>query len=246
MTEHLHIGTSGWSYYQWKGAFYPEGMKQADWLTFYAQHFDTTEINYSFYHLPKPQTVLNWAAKVPEGFRFCAKISKTITHFAKLKETEELVKKFFESFGQIRQMLGPVLVQVPPSLKFDEALARPFFEMLKHNQPEYEFAFEARNSTWYEEESLALMREFDIANVISQSSGRFPYSEAITAKNIYIRFHGPERLYSSGYTDEMLQDYANKFKSWVNEGHHIWAFFNNDNGGYALKDARKLRELSRT
>ena len=102
---------------------------------------------------------------------------------------------------------------------------------------------EVRHNTWLEEESLTLMTKYDIGLVISQSGERFPYSEMITAKNIYIRFHGPQQLYASSYSDVMLKEFAKKFKKWEKEGHTIWAFFNNDVHGYAIEDAKRLLKL---
>jgi uncharacterized protein YecE (DUF72 family) len=102
---------------------------------------------------------------------------------------------------------------------------------------------EVRHDTWLQEESLTLMTKYDVGLVISQSGERFPYSEMITAKNIYIRFHGPHDLYASSYSDKMLEDFAKKFKKWEKEGHEVWAFFNNDIHGYAIEDAKRLIKL---
>jgi uncharacterized protein YecE (DUF72 family) len=239
----LHIGTSGWSYKDWKGLYYPEGLKPAEWLTFYAKQFDITEINTSFYHLPRKQTALNWAAKVPAGFRFCPKISRYLTHMKKLHEPEEPLQRFFEVFEPIKDVLGPVLVQLPPSLKFDYELAENFFKILNKDYKEFEFALEVRHNTWLENDSLDLMAKYNVAFVISQSGVNFPYAEVVTAKNIYIRFHGPGALYASSYSAEMLQDFAGKFKHWIKEGHTIWAFFNNDYFGHAIQNAQRLKDL---
>lgn len=117
--------------------------------------------------------------------------------------------------------------------------------MLKQEYSEYDFAMEVRHETWMQEDSLTLMSKYDMAFVISQSGVKFPYTETVTANNIYVRFHGPESLYSSSYSDTMLNDFANKFKKWIEEGHYIWAFFNNDVGGHALTNAQTLIEMMR-
>lgn len=239
----VHIGTSGWSYKDWKGLYYPENLKPTEWLTYYAKQFDITEINTSFYHLPKPQTAINWAAKVPAGFKFCPKISRYLTHMKKLQEPEEPLQRFFEVFAPIKKSLGPVLVQLPPSLKFNYELAEHFFKVLKKDYKSYDFALEVRHNTWLESDSLDLMAKYDIAFVISQSGVKFPYSEMVTARNIYIRFHGPGALYASKYTEETLQYFAGKIKDWTSEGHTIWAFFNNDYYGYAIENAQRLIDL---
>lgn len=239
----IHIGTSGWSYKDWKGVYYPEKMKPAEWLTWYAKDFDITEINTSFYHLPKPQTVLNWAEKVPAHFKFCPKISRYITHMKQLNDPEEPLQRFFEVFEPVRKHLGPVLIQLPPRSKFNYDKTEHFFKVLKQDYKQYDFALEVRHETWMEQAAIDLMRKYDIAFVISQSGVGFPYAEYITAKNIYIRFHGPKKLYSSSYTDAAMKDYARKIRKWAKEGHDIWVFFNNDWFTYAIQNAKTLMKL---
>ncbi|MBD0333252.1 MAG: DUF72 domain-containing protein [Chitinophagaceae bacterium] len=238
-----HIGTSGWSYPHWKEIFYPIDLPATQWLTFYAKTFDITEINTSFYHLPKHQTVLNWAAKVPKGFKFCPKISRYLTHMKKLKDPEESLENFFEVFESIVRVLGPVLVQLPPSLKFNYDRTEYFYKLLKKQYRKYEFVMEVRHNTWLHDDSLNLMSKYNIGLVISQSGNVFPYSEMVTAKNVYVRFHGPGYLYASEYSEEMLNDFATKFKKWIKRGHVIWAFFNNDVHGYAFRDAQRLMNM---
>ncbi len=226
-TGKIHIGTSGWSYKNWPDFFYPKDMKSADWLTFYATVFDATEINSSFYHLPREKTVLNWVSKVPKDFKLCPKISQYLTHIKKLQEPEEPLQRFFGVFDLIKERVGPVLVQLPPSLKFDKAVATRFFELLKNIYSEYDFVLEVRHASWLEQEAIDILSAYNIGFVISQSWVNFPYAELITAKTIYVRFHGPGKLYASAYTDEMLAEYADKFKAWLKKGHNVWAFFNN-------------------
>ena len=239
----LHIGTSGWSYKHWKGVFYPPGLAAAQWLPFYARHFSTTEINGSFYRLPSPETVLKWIEQVPDDFIFCPKMSRFLTHLKKLKEPEEPLERFFSVFGPMKSAMGPVLIQLPPSLKFNYETAGYFFQLLKNQYRDYAFVLEVRHSTWLEEVSLTLMAKYDIGFVISQSGATFPYSEMITARNVYVRFHGPAQLYASSYTDEMLSDFALKFKEWIRQDHTVWAYFNNDVGGHALADAKRLEQM---
>jgi uncharacterized protein YecE (DUF72 family) len=237
-----HIGTSGWSYKHWKELFYPPKMKTTDWFDFYAEQFDTSEINMSFYNLPKIQTVENWATKAPKGFKFCPKLSRYITHMKKLHDPDEPLEKFFTVFEPLQKLMGPVLVQLPPMVKFNYDLAENFFKALKVYRKN-EFVLEVRHDSWLKDDSLTLMSKYNIGLVISQSGKVFPYSEMVTAKNIYIRFHGPKELYASQYSTQMLASYANKFASWIDEGHLIWAFFNNDIHGYAFADAKRLKEM---
>ena len=239
----IHIGTSGFSYSDWKnGVFYPEGLASSEWLSYYAKHFDITELNNSFYRLPRAQTVLNWAAKVPKKFRFCPKMSSYLTHNKRLLEPEEPLERFFDVFSAIKKQLGPILIQLPPSLQFDYYRAEYFYKQLHHYKG-YDFAMEARHNSWLQQDSLDLMAKYKISFVISQSGRGFPYAEAVTAKNIYVRFHGPKELYSSSYSDEMLKEYAVKFKRWIKEGHTVWVFFNNTMRGVGARNAKTLEGM---
>jgi uncharacterized protein YecE (DUF72 family) len=138
--------------------------------------------------------------------------------------------------------MGPVLIQLPPSLKFDHEVTEHFYKALKAYQG-HEFAMEVRHDSWLQESSLTLMSRYDIAFVISHSGKGFPYAEQVTAKNIYVRFHGPKELYASSYSDETLRHFAGLFKNWQQQKHTIWAFFNNDYFGYAINNARTLQKL---
>jgi uncharacterized protein YecE (DUF72 family) len=238
-TKPYHIGTSGWSYKHWKELFYPANLKSAEWFSYYAERFDVSEINMSFYNLPKIKTVENWAAKAPKGFKFCPKLSRFITHMKKLHDPEEPLERFFTVFEPLQKLMGPVLVQLPPMVAFHYDIAENFFEALKAYKKN-EFVLEIRHVSWLSDDSLTLMAKHNIGLVISQSGKVFPYSEMVTAKNIYVRFHGPKELYASEYTTRMLRSYAKKFAGWIEEGHKIWAFFNNDIHGYAFADAQKL------
>ncbi len=243
MIEKIYVGTSGWSYKHWKSIFYPPKLKATDYLAYYAQHFSITEINTSFYYLPKRETVEGWVTKVPVGFKFCPKMSRYLTHMKKLHEPEEPLARFFEVFEPMTHLMGPVLVQLPPFLKFNYDVAEHFFSILSKVYKQYEFVLEVRHPTWLHDDSLTLMTKHNIGLVIAQSGVSFPYSEMITAKNIYIRFHGPEQLYASSYSGEMLNSFVQKFKEWTTEGHTIWTFFNNDIHGYAIEDAKRLITL---
>ena len=239
----IHIGTSGWSYKHWKENFYPKGTKPADYLTYYAAQFSTTEINTTFYHLPRISTVENWVTKVPDTFTFCIKMNRFITQTKRLKEPEEPLERFFTAIEPVKHLCGIILLQLPPSLAFDYERADYFFSLLKKEYNEYEFALEVRHNSWLEADSISLLTKYEIAFVISQSGNKFPYAELVTAKNIYVRFHGPDALYASSYSDESLRYYAGKFLSWQNEGHVIWAYFNNDINGHAINNGKTLLHI---
>jgi len=243
MEAAIHIGTSGWSYKHWKNIFYPSGLKTTDWLNFYTQLFNITELNTSFYHLPKIETTTAWAKKVPTGFMFCPKMSRYLTHMKKLNDPEESFEKFFDVFTPLKRKLGPVLIQLPPSLHFNFEKAEHLYKLCKKKYSYYRFAMEVRHQSWLEKESMDLMKRYNIAFVIAQSGTGFPYAENVTAQHIYVRFHGPQQLYASSYSDEELQAFANLFIQWKNDGHSVWAFFNNDVFGYAIVNAKRLMEM---
>ncbi|RYY60389.1 MAG: DUF72 domain-containing protein [Chitinophagaceae bacterium] len=243
-TKRLHIGTSGWSYKHWRELIYPKGVKAADWLRFYAGQFDTAEVNRSFYSLPKPEVIAGWAAAVPPGFVFCPKLSRFLTHMKKLRDPEEPLERFFNTFAPLpAEQFGPVLVQLPPMLGFNPATAKHFYEVLLQRYPAHAFVVEVRHDSWYRTESLDLMRAYGIGLVIAESGGHFPYLEAVTSEEVYLRFHGPAALYASSYSDEQLQYYAALCRGWLGEGKRVWAFFNNDIHGYAWSDALRFKKI---
>jgi uncharacterized protein YecE (DUF72 family) len=239
----IHIGTSGWSYKHWKGIYYPDDLASTKWLSYYASQFHVSEINTSFYHLPKPATVKGWMEKVPAKFLFCPKMSRYLTQFKKLNEPEASLLNFFDVFEPMRAKMGPILVQLPPLLAYHYDKTAYFFDVLKRQYAHYQFALEIRHRSWLEEEPIALMKQYNIAFVISHSKDRFPYAEYITASHVYVRFHGPEALYASPYTNEQLQYYSQQFLNWKKAGKQVYAFFNNDVNGHAFRDAQKLIDL---
>jgi uncharacterized protein YecE (DUF72 family) len=161
----------------------------------------------------------------------------------KLNDPEEPLERFFNVFKPMKKQTGPVLVQLPKMVKFKYDLAEYIFKLLANKYRHYRFVLEIRHSSWLEDDALNLMAKYEIGLVISQSGDRFPYAETVTAKNIYVRFHGPKELYASSHSDKELKYFAKKFKKWVKEGHEIWAFFNNDIHGYAPKDALRLKKF---
>lgn len=242
MNGSVHIGTSGWSYKHWRVRFYPEGTVPGGYLRYYARHFSCTEINTSFYHLPRPDTVTHWADSVAKSFRFCPKISRYITHIKKLLDPEETLPKFFDLFEPVRKRLGPVLIQLPPSLAFDEDREKPFYEALKKYKG-YRFALEPRHESWLSDRSLSLLEKYRIAFVIADSGGRHPSGEFVTARHIYLRFHG-RGGFDKGYSDKALRKVARKIKDWREGGHAIWVFFNNDGNAWAVRNALTLQSLT--
>jgi uncharacterized protein YecE (DUF72 family) len=232
-----HIGTSGWQYSHWKGIFYPEGIKNADWLSFYASHFDTLEINATFYRDVKPSTYEKWHNAVPDEFLFSIKMSKFVTHIKRLKVDSRSVSRFTEGVRNMREKLGVVLIQLPPGLRFDEQLVRDFLGLLSK---EHRYTVEARNKTFIDDKFFSLLEENKMAWCIADSAGRFPYYEVVTAPFVYMRLHGSQKLYASEYSDEELKVWRDKILRWNKDA---FVYFDNDFYGYAVKNALILRTL---
>ena len=242
----LYIGTSGWVYSHWKGIFYPEDLPSAERLKYFSKHFKTTEINYSFYHLPRPATYQKWYLQTPEDFLFAVKASKFITHIKRLKRVKRAWKQFLENALNLKEKLGPVLFQFPPSFKADsENIKRlkDFLQTTAHYKLQttnfkLRCAFEFRHKSWCEEKIYKILKKHNVAWVIADSS-RYPKAEIITADFVYIRMHGPAALFSSKYSKEQLKTLAQKIKKWQKTC-DIFVYFNNDFHGFAIENAKEL------
>src|SRR4030042_763619 len=237
------IGTSGWYYNHWSDIFYPAEIKPTRYLEYYITKFNCVELNSSFYHLPLKATVNGWIRRTSDGFKFCPKLSRFITNKKKLVNIEEPLKKFFDVFEEMKIRLGPVLIQLPPGLSFDKILICSFFDLLKEHYNQYRFAIEVRNKSWIADDFFQLLDNYKIAFVISDSGKRYPFYEIVTADFAYLRLHGPENLYASEYGESHLQYYAERITNWLNEYKEVWVFFNNDFGGFAVKNALRLNEI---
>lgn len=242
-TDGLYIGTSGWSYKHWHGIFYPEDIKPDKYLEYYTTRFSCVELNSCFYHLPVKKSVTGWMNRTPDSFRFCLKLSRFITHQMQLYDVDEALTKFFTIFEGMKEKLGPVLVQLPPGLTFDESRIVYFMELLKQQYDQFRFAFEIRNKTWLNDRFFNLLSHIGAAFVIADSGKRYPYHEAVTTDFVYLRLHGREQLYASDYNDTDMEHYAEKIKTWLSMNKTVWGFFNNDYHGYAIKNAARLIEI---
>lgn len=245
MAGKLLVGTSGWNYYDWKGFFYPETLKARDYLTHYARHFRTTEVNYSFYHLPKPTTYENWAVQVPEDFIFAIKASRVITHIRRLRDVADIWQKFLENASILGNKLGPILLQFPPSFKRSADLLDGFLE---HSAKLKAFrgtrlALEFRHASWYDGETYEILKRHGCALVIAQSE-RYPQAPYVsTARFVYLRLHGPGALFASSYSQDQLAHWAARIREWMAETESVYVYFNNDFHGYAIENARMLEDL---
>jgi uncharacterized protein YecE (DUF72 family) len=235
----LRIGISGWRYGGWRGVFYPKGLRQTDELAFAARHFNSIEINGSFYSLQRPALYAAWRAQSPPGFVFSLKGSRFITHMKRLRDIEVPLANFFASGVLcLEEKLGPILWQFPESLRFDDRFAQ-FFELLprdtgqasklarrhdrrlsgraavttKGTRP-LRHAVEVRSPTFLSADFVALLRRHGIGLVVADTAGRWPYFEDVTADFVYVRLHGDEELYRSGYSPAAIARWAKRVRAW--------------------------------
>ena len=232
----IWVGTSGWHYDHWAGRFYPEDLPKDKWLGYYAQHFDTVEINNTFYHLPKPQTFQKWYGNTPRGFLCTVKMNRYITHIRKLKDTAEGLKKFFASVELLRDKLGPILCQLPPSLHKDLDRLESFINLLPRDKTA---VFEFRHDSWYEDETFDLMDRLGVGFCVHDLAGK-ESPKVITGDVVYVRFHGTTGRYSGSYSKAQLHSWAKWLKDQAKQARVIYAYFNNDVSGHAVNNAKTL------
>lgn len=248
----IFIGTSGWMYKDWGALFYPAGMKKGH-LSYLAEEFSTVEINSSFYHLPRASTFQKWRAEVPDNFVFSVKLSRFITHRKKLAGVREPLERFLKRAIRLEGKLGPVLIQLPPFLKYDKALLDSFVESLAavraRTDPMIRFALEPRHVSWMDDSSAAHLRSR--LRQIGRSCLVFPHSakipsfppsdENVIADFVYVRFHGPSEWAASRYGARRLRPWAERIAAWSARSIDSYVYFNNDIHGHAVVDARTLK-----
>ena len=234
----IRIGTSGWHYDHWKELFYPPGLPKNKWFEHYAQHFDTVEINNTFYHLPKETSLQRWHKQAPKNFLYSVKANRYITHIKRLKDVSEEVKRFFDRVGLLKNRLGPVLYQLPPSLHKDLDLLETFIKLLPKKVPA---VFEFRHNSWFSEDTFELLNKFGAGFCVHDLVGK-ETPRVVTADIIYVRFHGPTGKYEGDYSKSMLQTWAKWLKDHTKEARGIYAYFNNDIAGHAVTNAKTLKQ----
>jgi uncharacterized protein YecE (DUF72 family) len=228
------IGTSGYQYDHWRGSFYPEDLPKKDWLPFYARHFDTVELNNSFYHLPSAEAFDHWRREAPEGFCFVLKFSRYGSHLKKLTDPENSIGNFLENASHLGPMLGPILVQLPPHWHADPDRLAGFLEAAPESQ---RWAFEFRDETWLADPIFDVLRKHNAALCIHDLIENHP--RVVTADWVYLRFHGARD--GGSYSHQHLAARADEIAGHLEEGLDVFAYFNNDAEGYALDNARDLR-----
>lgn len=282
----IRIGISGWRYGPWRGDFYPKGLAQRRELEFASRQVNSIEINGSFYGLQTPQRYASWYADTPQDFVFSVKAPRYITHLRRLHEVEQPLANFFASGPlQLKEKLGPILWQFPPSFRFDEQLFADFLARLPRDTeqarasarhadarlhlPGYleaardsrlRHAVEIRNDSFRCPAFIELLRRHQVALVVADTAGKWPYVEDITADFLYLRLHGDVKLYTSGYSPQALLRWQARIETWVaggqpadaeliDAGHRpphtprdLYCYFDNDVKVRAPYDARHLLE----
>ena len=235
----LRIGASGWAYKHWTGEFYTKGLKPQDALCAYAEHFDTVEVNSSFYQLPGEETLARWLEETPQGFVFAWKASRFITHVKRLKDVGESLELAFRRMHGLGERLGPLLFQLPPNMKPDSVRLDAFLTLLPKD---HRGAIEFRDPAWYESSTFDLLRAHGVALCISDHHSA-PAPKVTTTSFVYVRAHGPSGRYVGDYRDEALKALADPIKGWLRKGFDVYAYFDNDIGAAAPRNAERLRAL---
>lgn len=237
--ENIHIGTSGWSYDHWKGPFYPGDLPGNRMLDYYTRHFHSVEINSSFYRLPEKKILQHWYDSTPRDFLFTAKASRYITHMKKLREPKKTVPVFLDRISILGDKLGPILFQLPPHWHFNAGRLRSFLESLS---TEFRYAFEFRDRSWLNPHTYELLSRHAMSFCLYELEG-FITPEISTTDFVYVRLHGPGDAYQGSYRRKTLCARAETFTEWVREGKTVWCYFDNDQCGYAARNADQLQGI---
>jgi uncharacterized protein YecE (DUF72 family) len=261
------VGISGWRYPAWRGDFYPVGLPQRRELEYAAEHLTSIEINGSFYSLQRPTSYAAWRAETPDGFVFAVKGGRYVTHLKRLVDVDAALANFFASgVLALGPKLGPVLWQLPETLRFDPGVLDDFLGRLPRTTAEIatlaarhddklatdramttaetdlpvRHALEFRSPSFADPAAYVVMRRHDVACVFADTAGRWPRVEEDTAPIRYVRLHGDQELYASGYTERALDEWAGRCRAWAAAGQDVYVYFDNDMKGYAPRDAMAL------
>jgi uncharacterized protein YecE (DUF72 family) len=234
----IFVGTSGWTYDDWYGPFYPEDIKTSERLSFYAEQFDTVEVNATFYRLPTEVMIKAWNTRLGENFHLVVKGSRVVTHLKKIANCEEALEKFFERAFKLTR-LEVILWQLPPSLHKDVDRLENFLSLLPQK---VRHAVEFRHESWWDDEVVKTLTKHDSA-FVAVSHPSLPETILPTTDFLYVRFHGQDReAYRYDYTDKELSRWVSILKPHL-RNRTLYAFFNNDHDANAPRNALKLKEL---
>ena len=247
MSGTAHVGISGWTYKPWRGDFYPKGLVQRQELAYASRRLTSIEVNGSFYALQKPESYAAWRDATPAGFVFSVKGSRFITHMKKLAGVEQALTTFFDSgVFSLGEKLGPILWQLPPTLGFHPERLEQFFALLPRTVPEtgrpVRHAMEVRHDSFVTPAFPALLRQHGIALVCADTAGKWPFFTELTTDFAYVRLHGSEELYVSGYDAQAIETWAGRVGSWLATGRDAYVYFDNDVKVRAPYDAMALAQ----
>lgn len=236
----IRIGTSGYHYKHWVGLFYPPRTPPSKMLRYYIRHFDTLELNNSFYRLPTIDAFECWRDSTPDDFVFAVKASRFITHNKKLKDPENALNNILPRAEHLGRKLGPVLFQLPPRWKVNAERLENLLEILPR---EHRYTFEFRETSWMAPEINRILRRFNAAFCIYELAGYHSPFE-VTADFAYVRLHGPAAgKYQGSYSNAQLKDWAQRIEEWARHLKAVYVYFDNDQAGYAAKNALTLKGI---
>lgn len=242
VTGTIRVGTSGWSYDDWSGTFYPDDLPRKRWYEHYADQFPTVEINNTFYQLPSENSVTKWHDQAPDRFRYAVKGSRYVTHMKKLNDPEEGVGNVVAATEGLKSYLGIWLWQLPGNLHRDVERLQRFLDALPGRWPH---AVEFRHDSWWHDDVYGTLRERDVA-MVWISDKQMPDEYPVTADHVYVRFHGlggQDQRYRYDYDDAELQPWVDRLEAAAENGHDGWVYFNNDHQANAPRNAHRLIEM---
>lgn len=234
------VGCSGWIYKHWRKTVYPESLPQRRWFEHYATMFDTVEVNNSFYRLPTEAAVEGWAAQAPPGFAYALKLGAFGSHRMKLRDAASWLPNHLDRLERLGPTAGPTLVQLPPRWRRN---AERLDEFLSVAPTSRRWAVEVREPSWLHDDVYDVLRRHGAALCIHDLLADHPWE--LTTGWTYVRFHGPhatEHAYQGRYGEEGLRPRADRLRNWLDDGCDVYAYFNNDDSGFAVEDARRLAE----
>jgi uncharacterized protein YecE (DUF72 family) len=234
----VRIGCSGWNYSHWRERVYPKGLPPSRWLEHYAALFDTVEVNNTFYRLPRREAVASWVEGSPPEFVFAVKASRYLTHVKRLRDTDQGVTRFYERIEPLvaSPKMGPVLWQLPPTFRRDDERLAGALDRL----PPGRHCFEFRHESWFVPETYARLREYGVALVVGDHPARPWQAHEITAEWTFIRFHYGRRGRNGNYSERELDEWSERIRGWRRRV-DVFAYFNNDWEGYAVRNGLGLQ-----
>lgn len=237
----IRIGTSGWSYEHWRGVLYPPESSKARWLSIYLQQFDTVELNASYYRWPRQRTFAGWQQRLPDWGTMSVKAPRHLTHFKRLFQPERWTQRMAADVAQLGHKVGVLLVQLSPTFGPD----LPRLDYFLAGLPSWlRTTVEFRQPDWHHEETFALLQRYGAAYCVMSGAG-LPCILRATAPFVYVRLHGPSphHLYGGSYSDNDMGWWADRIREWQGQGRDVYAYFNNDGGGNAVRNALTLKRF---